>query len=58
MNREIRLTTYVWLLTVEAAEDFLEFAKRLLFERTNSVTETRNPHLNERFYILPPTAVR
>jgi hypothetical protein len=58
MNRGIRLTTYVLMLTVEAAEDFLEFVKRLIFERTNSETETRNPHLNDRFSILPPTAVR
>jgi hypothetical protein len=58
MNRTIRLTTYVWLLTVEASVDMLESLKRVLFERTNSATDTRDPHLNEGFRILPPTAIR
>lgn len=58
MNRTIGLTTYIWLLTVEASVDILESVKRVLFERADSATETRNPHLNEGFRILPPTAVR
>jgi len=58
MNRKIRLTTYVLMLSVEATEDFLESVKRFIFERTNSTTETRTPHLNEGVSIMPPTAVR
>jgi len=57
MNRAINWTTYIWLLTIEAAEDLLESVRRLLFEHSNPSTESRNPHLNERFRILPPTAV-
>jgi hypothetical protein len=57
MNRTISWTTYIWLLTMEAAEDLLESVRRLLFERSNPSTESRNPHLNDRFRILPPTAV-
>jgi hypothetical protein len=57
MNKTISWITYIWLLTVEAAEDLLESVRRLLFERNNPSTESRNPYLNDRFRILPPTAV-
>ena len=58
MNGKIRLTTYVLMLTVDAAEDLLESVKRFLFERANSTAEIRDPHLNEGFSIMPPTAIR
>jgi len=57
MNSAISWTTYIWLLTLEACEDLLESVKRLLFEHSDSSTESRDRHLNERFQILPPTAV-
>jgi hypothetical protein len=57
MNTAIRWTTYIWLLTVEAYEDLLESIKRLLFEHSDSAPESRNPQLNERFRVLPPTAI-
>jgi hypothetical protein len=57
MNKAISWTTYIWLLTVETSEDLLESAKRLLFEHNGPSTKSRDLHLNERFRILPPTAV-
>jgi hypothetical protein len=57
MNRAISWTTYIWLLTMEASEDLLESVKRLLFEHNDPATEIRNHQPNERFRILPPTAV-
>jgi len=49
--------TYIWLLTVETSEDLLESVKMLLFEHSDSAIDSRERHLNERFRILPPTAV-
>jgi hypothetical protein len=57
MNRAISWTTYIWLLTMEACEDLLESVKRLLFEHSDPSTESRDHHRNERFRMLPPTAV-
>jgi len=57
MNRAISWTTYIWLLTMEACEDLLEAVRRLFFEHSDPSTESRDRHLNERFRILPPTAV-
>jgi hypothetical protein len=55
MNRAISWITYIWLLIIEASEDVLESAKSQLFEHNESATEIRNPQLNDRFRILPPT---
>jgi hypothetical protein len=57
MNRAISWITYIWLLTVETSEDLLESVKMLLFEHSDSAIDSRERHLNERFRILPPTAV-
>jgi hypothetical protein len=57
MNRTISWTTYIWLLTMEAAEDLLESVRRLLFEHSNPSAESRSSYLNDRFQILPPTTV-
>jgi len=57
MNKAISWITYIWLLTIEASEDLLESARRRLFERSDSATETRNPQLNDRYRILPPTPI-
>jgi len=57
MNKAISWTTYIWLLTMEASEDLLESIRRLRFEHSHPSIESRDHHLNERFRILPPTAV-
>jgi len=57
MNTMIKWTTYIWLLAIESSEDLLVSVKRLLFERNDTAIASRNPQLNERFRILPPTAV-
>lgn len=57
MNKTIRWTTYIWLLTVEASEDLFVSVKRLFFERSDASTEVREHYPNDRFRILPPTAV-
>ena len=57
MNKAISWITYIWLLTIEASEDLLESVRRRLFEHSDSAIEIRNPHLNDRFRILPPTPV-
>jgi hypothetical protein len=57
MNRAVSWITYIWLLTIETSEGMLESVKRRLFGHSDSATEIRNPQLNERFRILPPTAV-
>jgi hypothetical protein len=57
MNKAISWTTYIWLLTMEASEDLLESIRRLLFEHSDPSIESRDRHLNERFRILPSTAV-
>jgi hypothetical protein len=55
MNKAISWVTYSWLLTVEVSEYIFESAKRRLFKRSDSAIEIRNPQLNDRFRILPPT---
>jgi hypothetical protein len=55
MNKVISWLAYCWLLTIEASEYMFESVKRRLFKRSDSATEIRNPQLNDRFRILPPT---
>jgi len=55
MNRVISWITYIWLLTIEASEYLLESARRRLFEHSDPAIEIRNPQLNDRFRMLPPT---